>query len=110
MNIHDCEGMTTNEIAAALGVSYKTAWNWAKAAGLSRVYGGTRKAYTMSDKERLRRSERMKAMHADPDFSARLRAGASANMTALHADPDFADRHSQRRSKAWTDNNPQVVE
>jgi hypothetical protein len=37
-------------------------------------------------------SERMKRLHADPEFAARLAAGASERMKRLHADPEFAAR------------------
>lgn len=39
-------------------------------------------------------SERMKQMHADPEFAARLAARSRVRMTRLHADPEFAVRQA----------------
>ena len=45
-----------------------------------------KRTYRISDEERQRRSARMKALHADPEFAA----AKSAWMKALNADPEFA--------------------
>ena len=49
------------------------------------------RAYHLSDEERRKRSERMKRLHADPEFAAKLnsprqRAAASERMKRLHAE------------------------
>ena len=53
-----------------------------------------KRPYKISDEERQRRSARMKALHADPEFAA----AKSAQIKALHADPEFAAAHSARTS------------
>ena len=45
---------------------------------------------------RKRKSEQMKALHADPDFKKRNAERAGAKMEALHADPEFKKRNSER--------------
>ncbi len=37
-------------------------------------------------------SERMRKLHADPEFAARHKASASERMRKLNADPEFAQR------------------
>ena len=39
---------------------------------------------------------RMKALHADPEFKAKVSAASSARMKALHADPEFKAATSAR--------------
>ena len=43
-------------------------------------------------------SERMKRLHADPEFAARLAAGARKSLKRLHTDPEFAARHAAAAS------------
>ena len=45
-------------------------------------------------------SGRMKRRHADPEFAARLVAGARERMKRLHADPEFAVRQAAGARKS----------
>ena len=67
-------------VAAYIGASASGVWNALKRAGVA----------VQS------RSERMKALNADPEFKARNAAAASKRMKALHADPEFKARHAER--------------
>jgi hypothetical protein len=69
-----------------------------------------RKAKTLAAYEARQRElreqekrERMKALNADPDFKAKLRATASERMKALHADPDFKAKQSERMKALHAD-------
>jgi hypothetical protein len=42
--------------------------------------------------------ERMKRLHADPEFAARQAAAARESLKRLHADPEFAMRHAAAAS------------
>ena len=63
-------------VAAYIGASASGVWNALKRAGVA----------VQSH------SERMKALHADPEFKARHAAAAAERMKALHADPEFKAR------------------
>lgn len=50
--------------------------------------------------ERAANSARMKALHADPEFKAKVSKAASARMKALNADPEFKARMKAKRLSA----------
>ena len=45
----------------------------------------------------------MKALHADPEFKAKLSKSASARMKALHADPEFKAKAAARMKALHAD-------
>ena len=47
----------------------------------------------------LKKSKRMKALHADPEFKAKLSKSASARMKALNADPEFKAARARRKAQ-----------
>ena len=51
--------------------------------------------YRMSPETAAVKSARMKALHADPEFRAKVSKAASARMKALHADPEFRAKVSK---------------
>ena len=51
----------------------------------------------------LKKSKRMKALHADPEFKAKLSKSASARMKALHADPEFKAKAAARMKALHAD-------
>jgi DNA polymerase III alpha subunit len=61
------------EIARVLGVSSVCVANWAAQKGI----------------RLMTKTQAMKALHADPEFKAKLSKSSSARMKALHADPEF---------------------
>src|ERR1700731_4680118 len=71
-----------NEIAP---VSYSTVLKVIKAAGID-----------LTEAAR----ERMKRLHADPEFAARIAAAARERMKRLHADPEFAARQAAAARKS----------
>lgn len=75
VSIQECHAadMSIKQAAEAMGVSYNAAWQRAKRSGLA-----FRKDYSAN-------AERMRALHADPEF-AKVH---SERMKALHADPEF---------------------
>ena len=95
----------------------KPTWEECRAAGLSvteaaRVRGVSVQTASMAFKKFGgalvdKRSERMKALHADPEFAARHRE----RMKALNADPEFAARNRERMKALNADpaRNPLVL-
>ena len=49
-----------------------------------------------SEESRRKAAERMKALHADPEFAERHRERSRERMKAMNADPEFAERHRER--------------
>ena len=101
--IHECAAanMSAAEAASAMGVSLGAAYQRAHRAGVAL---------------RDTRAERMRKLHADPEFAAahaeRMRkrnadpefAAANAErMRKLHADPEFAAAHAERMRKLHAD-------
>jgi hypothetical protein len=85
-------------------VSYATVLKIIKEAGIDLTKAASERIKRMhADPEfaaRLaeRARERMKRLHADPDFAARQAAGARKSLKRLHTDPEFAARHAAAAS------------
>jgi hypothetical protein len=86
-------------------VSYRTVLKIIKEAGIDLTEAASERMKRMhADPEfaaRLaeRARKRMKRMHADPDFAARQAAGARKSLKRLHTDPEFAARHAAAASE-----------
>jgi hypothetical protein len=95
------DGLNITEAARLCGIPRSRAVAYAKKHGLTFIIVSAR--------------ERMKALHADPEFAERHRELSRERMKALNADPEFAERHrelSRERMKALNadpDYNPLVL-
>ena len=59
--------------------------------------------HNMSPEARAESSERMRKLHADPEFAAAHAERARERMRRLNADPEFAAAHAERMRKLHAD-------